>query len=332
MKALVTGATGFVGSHLVERLVREGLEVVCLVRPTSSLAWLAGLPVQTRVAPLDQAQALAQAVGEPDVVFHVAGITRARSAADYLAVNAEGTGRLLDALARAGRRPRRVVYVSSLAAAGPTPGAEPLTEHDEPHPHDGYGASKLAAERIVQAQAARLPATIVRPPAVYGPRDRNFLPLFRTAQRFGLAPIIGGPAKEVSFVHAADLADGLWRAASCEAAAGQTYFVASGTHTFAEVLDALEAALGRRLRRLRVPKLVARLAGELGELAWSLTGKPQIISRRKVRDMLQERWTCSWAKAERELGYHPSVALRDGMRETAQWYASHGWLKPLPAG
>ena len=105
----------------------------------------------------------------------------------------------------------------------------------------------------------------------------------------------------------------------------------SGTHTFTEVLDALEAAVRVRLRRLRVPAFVARLAGELGELKWTLTGKPQIISRRKVRDMLQERWTCCWDKAERELGYQPRVALADGMRQTAEWYAAEGWLKPLPA-
>ncbi len=329
-KALVTGATGFVGSHLVERLLREGLEVACLVRRTSSLTWLEGLPVETRVAALEDPDALADAVGGADYVFHVAGLTRARTVAGYLAVNAEGTRRLLDAIERAGLRPRRFVYVSSLAAVGPNPGPEPLDETAEPHPIGGYGSSKLAAERIVLQAAQRLPVTIVRPPAVYGPRDKNFLPLFRTAQRLRLAPMIGGPAKELSFVHARDPATGMWLAARAEAAEGRTYFVASGTHTFREVIDALEAAVGRRLRRVRVPAVLARLLGELGELKWTLTGKPQIICRRKVRDMLQERWTCSCAKAERELGYRPSVGLVEGMRETAVWYARQGWLKPLP--
>jgi nucleoside-diphosphate-sugar epimerase len=330
VKALVTGATGFVGSHLVERLVGEGLDVICLVRRTSSLAWLDGLSVERRVAALEEPDALADAVRDADYVFHVAGLTRARSAEAYLAVNAEGTRRLLEAIARSGGRPRRFVYVSSLAAAGPCASPTPLDETAEPRPLDGYGASKLAAERIVLAEAERLPVTIVRPPAVYGPRDKNFLPLFRTAQRFRVAPVIGSAAKQVSLVHAADLAACIWLAASAEVAEGQTYFVGSGTHTFGEVIDSLAAALGLRVRRLPVPAFLARLAGELGELKWTLTGKPQIISRRKVRDMLQERWTCSWAKAERELGYRPRIELADGMRETARWYASQGWLKPLP--
>jgi nucleoside-diphosphate-sugar epimerase len=330
-QALVTGATGFIGSHLVARLVAEGLQVVCLVRRTSALHWLEGQPVEAHVAALEEPDALAEAVRGADYVFHVAGMTRARSPEAYLAVNAEGTRRLLDAVVRSAGGLRRFVYVSSLTAVGPNPGPEPVDETTEPRPREGYGASKLAAERLLLAAAGRVPITIVRPPAVYGPRDTNFLPLFRTAQRLRLAPIIGKPTKQISFVHVRDLVAGLWRAASAEAAEGQVYFIAGGSHTFVEVIDALEAAVGRRLLRVRVPNLVARLVGELGELRWTLTGKPQILSRRKIADLLQERWTCSWAKAERELGYRPSVSLKDGMRETAEWYARQGWLKPLPA-
>jgi len=214
---------------------------------------------------------------------------------------------------------------------GPCPSPEPLDETAAPYPLESYGASKLAGEHAVREAGQRLPVCIVRPPAVYGPRDANFLSLFRAARRFGLAPVIGGPAKQVSLVHVADLVDGLWLAATAEAAEGQTYFVGSGTHMWADVVAALEVAVGRRLRRLRVPALLARLAGELGELRWTLTGTPQILCRRKVRDMLQERWTCSWAKAERELGYRPRVGLAEGMRQTAEWYALQGWIKPLAA-
>ncbi|MFP4056139.1 MAG: NAD-dependent epimerase/dehydratase family protein [Candidatus Brocadiia bacterium] len=326
----MTGATGFVGSHLVERLCREGVEVACLVRPTSRLAWLEGLEVETRTAPLEEADALAEAVAGADVVFHAAGLTRARAAKDYMAVNAAGTRRLLAAVERSAPGLRRFVYVSSLAAAGPTPWAEPLDESAEPRPHDAYGASKLAAEQAVLG--AGLPGCVVRPPAVYGPRDRNLLPLFRMAQRLGLAPVIGSRAKEVSLVHAADLASCLWLAATSEAAAGETYFVGSGTHRWTDVIAALAAALGRRVRGLRVPAFAARLAGELGELRWTLTGTPQILCRRKVRDLLQPRWTCSWAKAERELGYRAAVPLAEGMAHTAAWYAEQGWLRPLGRG
>ena len=326
-KAFVTGATGFVGSHLVARLCREGVRVACLVRRTSRLEWLEGLPVETRVGALEEPDSVAEAVADADYVFHVAGTTRARSEAAYMAANAANTRRLVEAVERSGARLRRLVYVGSLAAAGPTPTAEPLDESAEPRPLAGYGASKLAGERAVLEAAGRLPVCVVRPPAVYGPRDANFLPLFRTAQRFHLAPAIGSRRKEVSLVHVADLAECLWLAATAEAAVGQTYFVGSGTYFWPEIVAALGRALGVRVRSLRVPALLARLIGELGELKWTLTGKPQIICRRKVRDLLEPHWTCSWAKAERELGYRAGVSLEEGMRQTAEWYVRQGWLK-----
>ena len=329
MKALVTGASGFVGSHLVDRLLREGIEPVCLVRATSRLRWLEPLGVERRVADLESPDGLVRAMDGVDYVFHAAGLLRARTAEAYDAVNVEGTRRLLDAVERADVGLRRFVYVSSLAAVGPCPSAEPLDESAEPRPINHYGASKLAAEQMVLGARERLPVTVVRPPAVYGSRDETLLSLFVIAQRYGLAPIIGSPGKELTMVHVADLADCLWRAATTDAAEGEVYFVGSGDHTWAEVVDALESAIGRRLRRWRIPRWLAILVGEVGELRWTLTGRPQVISRRKVRDLLQTRWTCSWATAGRDLGYRPRVALADGLRETAQWYADHGWLKPL---
>lgn len=329
MRALVTGATGFVGSHLAERLCADGVETLCTVRPTSSTAWLDGLPVRKVVASLDEPEALP--LGEVDCVFHVAGLTRARTAAAYLAANGEATRRLVEAAARLNPNLTRFVYVSSLAAAGPTPGDAPLDESAEPHPLPGYGASKLAGERAVLAAGQRIPVTIVRPPAVYGPRDRNFVALFRTAQRWGLVPVVGSAANQLTLVHVADLVEGLWLAARAEAAVGQTYHIGSGTHSWAEIAAALAQALARPLRIIRLPPLVARIIGELGELKWTLIRKPQIVCRRKMRDALQPRWTLTWAKAERELGYTPKKGLAEGLRETAQWLAAQGLLRPLPA-
>jgi nucleoside-diphosphate-sugar epimerase len=327
MKALVTGATGFVGSHLVERLLAEGVEVACLVRPTSNLAHLRKLPVETRVGSLADADSLAAAVEAADYVFHAAALTRGRTRGEYFAANVEGTRRLLEAAVRRGVAARRFVYVGSLAAVGPNRGAAPLDETAPPRPIDDYGASKLAAERLVMEQARRLPVTIVRPPSVYGPRDRNFLSVFRLARRLGRVPMLAGPRSELTVVEASDLARGLWLAGSSPAAAGRTYFLGSGTHTMPQLVGAVSAALGRPLRAIRVPPPVAVLAGEIGELWWSLTGRPQIISRRKVRDALQERWTCSWARAREELGYRPAVGLEEGFRRTAAWYVRAGWLK-----
>jgi dihydroflavonol-4-reductase len=321
MKAIVTGASGFVGSHLVERLLREGLDVACLVRPSSDRRWVAGLAVEFRS--IDAADALAGA----DYVFHVAGLTRGRSEAEYMAANAEPTRRIVEAALRVGSGLRRFVYVSSLAAAGSSPTERPLDETDEPHPQDSYGRSKRAGEEIVLAAAGRMPVSIVRPPGVYGPRDTNFLPLFRVARRWGLVPVIGGGAKTFTVVHVQDLAEGAWLAASTPAAVGRTYFLGSGTYTMTEWVAAMAPALGRRLRLLGVPRPLALLAGELGQLKWAVTGKPQIVSRRKVRDLLQPRWTCSWDRAAKELGYAPAFDLDRGLRQTVEWYVNEGWLR-----
>jgi len=326
VKALVTGATGFVGSHLVERLIGEDWQVVCLARATSDPVWLEGLSVERRIAGLDDGDALRRAVRGVDYVFHAAGMTRARSDAEYLAVNAEGTRRLVEAVLAEGLALRRFVYVSSLAAVGPAPSSEPPDEAAEPHPIDGYGASKLAGERAVMACADRLPVTIVRPPAVYGPRDRNFLPLFRSAVRLKRVPIIGKGSKQAAFVYVTDLAEGIRLAAEAPAGVGRTYFIAGGNHTMGQVVAAVCSALGMPPRRLAIPPLLARLAGEIGQLQWAITGRPRIVSRRKVRDMLQPRWTCSWARARRELGYREAVGLEEGMRRTVEWYVRQGWL------
>ena len=342
MKAIVTGATGFVGSHLVERLLREGLEVACLVRPTSDRPsravagpasagegrrWIGGLAVEFRTADPADATALADAVAGADYIFHVAGLTRGLTEEEYMAANAEGTRRVVEAAMRVGPALRRFIYVSSQAAAGPSPPARPLDETDEMRPQDAYGRSKLAGERIVLEAAGRMPVTIVRPPAVYGPRDSNFLPLFRMARRWGIVPVVGGGAKVFSAVHAEDLAEGLWRAASNPAGAGRTYFISGGTYTMTEWVQAMSSALGRRVRLVNVPRPLALLAGELGQLKWALTKKPQIVSRRKVRDLLLPRWACSSDLAARELGYAPRFDLVSGMRQTVEWYVAQGWLR-----
>lgn len=326
MKALVTGATGFVGSHLVERLLSEGLEVICMTRATSNSEWIDSLPVEVRQATLDDSNALTAAVKNVDFVFHVAGLTKGRSHDDYHAVNVEGTRRLLDAAIRVGHVDQRFLYVSSLTAVGPNRGVGPSDETTEPHPVDSYGETKLAAEQCVLGEASRMPVTIVRPPAVYGPRDRSFLTLFRAAKRFHMVPSIGPSTQELSFVHVSDLVDGIWRAAATPVAVGRTYFISGGIHRRKEVMDALAEALDMRLLRIRIPSIAAKAVGELGELVWTLTGKSQIVSRRKIRDMLRPRWTCSWERARAELGLEPNIDLQSGMKDTARWYRENGWL------
>lgn len=325
MNAIVTGASGFVGGHLVDRLVAEGAQTACLVRAGSDLAWLGEAGVELRRPDWEDPVSLAQALAGADVVFHAAGLTRGRSAREYMAANAGMTARVVEAAVRVGVG--RFVYISSLAAVGPNLTSMPLDENYLARPVDDYGRSKLAGEAIVLAARGRVGVTIVRPPAVYGPRDRNFLPLFRSARRWGFVPAIGGREKLVSFVHAADLAEGIRLAGLTPAAEGQTYFLGSGTHSMGEVVEAMASALGRAVRLVGVPRPLAILAGECGQLAWALTGRSQILSRRKIRDLLQPRWTCTWEKARRELNYQPAFDLPAGMKQTVEWYAREGWIE-----
>ena len=185
MKALVTGATGFVGSHLAEALRRRGDEVTALVRSPAKAAALGPLGVRVLPGGLDDPDSLARAAEGQDVVFHVAGLVAARDEAEFLRVNRDGTAGLVAAAARA--RVGRFVYVSSMAAGGPADRGRPLTGTEPPNPVTAYGRSKLAGETAVKAGS--LPWVIMRPPTVYGPRDREVLKVFRMA-RWGVAPVL----------------------------------------------------------------------------------------------------------------------------------------------
>ena len=227
MRALVTGASGFIGSNLVDRLLAEGVQVKCLVRHTPTLP---GSAKSLTLVPGDfqDPASLATAVEDADVVFHVAGVTRAARRADYFRGNLETTCNLLQACQEYGPEDQKFLFISSLAAAGPSPG-NPLTEDEEPRPVSAYGESKLAAERAVLQFGRTRPVIIIRPPAVYGPRDRDTLLLFKSVQK-RLHVIPGRGSQKVSLVHVHDLVTGIWQAMLSEqAGAGCTISAARGT-------------------------------------------------------------------------------------------------------
>jgi len=326
MKAVITGATGFVGGHLTERLLDEGFEVRCLVREGSRTEDLKSAGAEICIASLFDTELLSELVSGADLLFHVAGLTRSRTIPPYMRINGEGTGNLVDAAINAPERPGRFIYISSLAAVGPNPACYPVDEGYSPKPLKGYGESKLAGEIAVRGAADKLPVTVIRPPAVYGPRDMNFLPMFKAAGKYGFVPVIGDPDKEVSMVYITDLIDGIMVASTCDQAEGETYFITSSDNTFSEIATAVGDATGSSARPLSIPPLIAKIAGEIGEMWWRLTNRSTIISRRKVKDMLQPRWTCSSDKAIVELGYSPQISLKEGMKLTARWYIENGML------
>jgi nucleoside-diphosphate-sugar epimerase len=319
---LVTGGTGFIGSHLVDRLAGEGRPVRCLVRRTSQVSKLPR-GVELAYADLASGQGLPEALRGVDTIIHLAGVTKARVPADYQAGNTTATLGLL----RAAGDIRRLVHVSSLAAAGPSMSGGQLDEDGPPHPISEYGRSKLAAEQAVRQSPLWPKTIIVRPPVVYGPRDTDVYQVIRAATR-GWIPRIGRAERRFSLIYVADLVAGLLAAAEPQHPAGRTYFIAHPEPVSWEQFGHTVARLaGRTARTITVPEGVAYAVGLWGELWTRLSGKPGVLSRDKVADACCPGWVCDPRRAQRELGIRAATSLEEGLRCTLQWYREAGWLK-----
>ncbi len=322
---LVTGATGFAGSHLVDFLLTAGRNVRVLVRETSDLRWVPRERVEMVTSDVRDGDSLHRLVAGVSEVYHFGGLTRARSADEFFRVNCEGTLRLARGWLEANPNAKRFVFISSLAASGPAPSPDkPRREDDPPRPVTPYGESKLAGEAALEKHlASRVQTLIIRPPAVYGQRDDATLTLFKWIRR-GLLPLPTPPESRVSLIHVEDLVRGSYELGQ-RGAQGVFHLSDGEFYSWADVGAVIAAHLGRRVRPVRVPRWIVRLAGEYGELAGRFGGRPPVINRDKVRDILQPSWTCSIEKA-RNLEYRPCVCLEDGMLRTARWYQDAGWL------
>jgi dihydroflavonol-4-reductase len=314
MRALVTGATGFIGSHVAEALVARGYEVTCLVRRTSDLRWLSNVAVRLVYGSVEDKESLLPAVEDQEYVFHCAGLTKAKRARDYFRVNTGGTENLLRACEERQIGLNRFVLVSSQAAVGPSGSRTPLVEDDPCRPITPYGRSKYEAEQLVRQAGERIGYCIVRPSAVYGPRDRDILFFFQMIQR-GVILAIGGREHYLNLVYVDDLVRGILAAAEAPGAAGEAYFV-----TYARPYQWEEAA-----------RIVARALGYavalLAEGAGLLKRKAALLNRDKMRDIMQSYWLCSPEKIETQLGFRATVGLEEGAPITAHWYREHGWLR-----
>ncbi len=322
MKALVTGATGFVGSHLVEALVRRGDTVTALVRSPAKATLLNALPVRQVAGDLTDVDALRAATADQDVIFHVAGLTAARDEAAFLRGNRDGTARLVDA-ALAAARPARMVLVSSMAAGGPAPRGRPLTGSEPPAPVTQYGRSKLAGEAIVRASA--LHWTIIRPPMVYGPRDHEVLKVFKLAGP--ITPVFGDGSQELSAVYGPDLADALIAAGTAAATIGGTYYACHPEVFLSrELVQRIGALKGRHVRVLPLPRWVALAALTLTATAARIARTTTILTPDKANEFFQDAWTGDPAPLIRDSGWQPAHDLNRGLAITAAWYRANGWM------
>jgi nucleoside-diphosphate-sugar epimerase len=269
----------------------------------------------------DEAAALVLAEGA-DVVFHVAGLVAARSEAEFLRVNRDGAVALARASARAGVS--RFVLVSSLSVTGPSPPGHPVDEGSGPGPVTAYGRSKKAGEEAVRA--AGVPFVVVRPPAAYGPRDRAFLALFRTASR-GVVPLLGDGGQELTLVHAADLARALVAVATSAATLGGTYHAGHPEPVTQRALaGAVGRAVGRRVRGVALSGAVVRAALGVAGAAARALGRAPLLDGDKANELLAPGWSCSSEALRRDAGWAAEIPLDQGLAETARAYREAGWL------
>lgn len=317
---LVTGGTGFIGTHLLERLTGAGERVRALVRRTRQPRTLPS-GVEVAYGDLATGEGLDMALEGAEAVIHLAGVTKALHTSDYYTGNVRATEHLARALAGRGVR---LVHVSSLAAIGPATTGTPVSEDAEPHPLTHYGKSKLEAERVVRDLAPD--AVIVRPPVVYGPRDTDVFQLLKSISK-GLVLEIAGGERWFQAIYVKDLAEGLVAALRAPDASGRSYFLAHATPvSWRQLSDTASAIMRKKPRVVTVPVGVANAVGACAE-AWArLTGKPGIISREKVAEARCMAWTCDTRRAARELNFIASTGLNPGLAETLTWYKEAGWL------
>jgi dihydroflavonol-4-reductase len=320
MRALITGASGFIGRRLARKLASDGHDVVCLVRRTSRTVGLESPSIGLAVGDVTDPASLETALRGRDHVFHLAAVVQAADETAYEKVNVAGTRNLIEAALRAAPALERFVLVSSIAAAGPSGPDRLGTEDDEPRPATAYGRSKLAAERAVLQAAARLPATIVRPPNVIGPGSPDLERAMDLLRR-RIVPAIGDKRPRTSLIDVDDLVDALILVAGDARAVGRTFYVTDGrAYAWPEVTEALAAELAVGRLRVGVPFGAQLLAAGVTEAAARLTGRSPALTRDIVRAGHDSFWLYDSSRIREELGFRPATSMRESIRRAVEAY------------
>jgi len=326
LKALVTGGTGFIGSHLVEALLQRGIQVRCLLRKASDWKWLKGLPIEMTFGDCRDQASLSEAVKGIDQVFHLAGITKAVEERTYFEINAFGTENLVRACLENNPDLEKFIYLSSQAAAGPCWDGGKKKESDLCEPVSPYGRSKRKGEEFALERAHELPLLILRPCAVYGPRDRDVYPFFKILSN-RINPIFSSPEQHISLCYVEDIIQAILLASNSKKSNGEIFFLSDGQdYRMDEIGDIFARAMEIHPFRVRVPGWFIFGVASFSELFSKLSGKPSLMNRGKVEEMVQKNWLCDITQAKNLLGFEPRVPLLEGIKLTYEWYRKENWL------
>ncbi|MBN2227197.1 MAG: NAD-dependent epimerase/dehydratase family protein [candidate division Zixibacteria bacterium] len=321
---LITGANGFVGSRLCRRLMADGFRVIAGVREGCNTDRLRGIEPEYRYGDITRPETLAGLIAGVDYIVHNAGVVKVNRPETFFTVNRDGTENLLKAASTCTTL-KKLVYISSLAAAGPSENGRPLTEDDEPHPITAYGRSKLAGEEVVQKYKDAVNSVIVRPPGIYGPGDKEMYAFFQIVNN-RIAPYLGRLSRKLQLVYVDDLADGVSKALGANTQSGRVYFIAEDKgYSFRELVGHLRGAVDRFCLPLYVPGFILKIIAWLSEHIMSIFGKTPMFTVEKANEILAD-WEVDVSRAREELGFESQIPFPEGARETVYWYREEAWL------
>ncbi|MCH8312606.1 MAG: NAD-dependent epimerase/dehydratase family protein [Nitrospinae bacterium] len=317
---LVTGASGFIGSHVVDALLQGHCKVHCLVRRTSDLRWLDRTKVQLHYGNLEKPFSLKECLGKTDYVFHCAGLTRAKTRQEFFQANATACKTLYEECAEHGKHLKRIIHISSLASVGPALPDQPVDENTPCKPLTYYGKSKLAGEEIARQFSSSLPLVILRPPIVYGPREVNFFAFIDGIAR-GWNLQIGHKNRVLSLIYITDLVQAMLRAAVCPSSENDVYFITDGHfYHWDNVVETVSKILNVRPRSIRIPDRLLAFIGLLLEFISIYQKKPPLLDRQRIIDIRQSTWTASSEKFFGQFEFQPQYDLQKGLKETVDWH------------
>jgi nucleoside-diphosphate-sugar epimerase len=324
--AVVTGANGFVGSHLVDLLLESNYKVRCITRKTSDLKWLKGKNIEIFDCGLTNRDGLRKAFQGADYIYHVAGVIKSKKPEGYFLGNVENTRVILETAVEFKDTLKKILIVSSQTAAGPSLKGNAINENDPCNPITTYGRSKLAEEELARSFMDKLPITICRAPAVFGERDTEIFIFFQTFNK-GLFTTIGFDEKKISLIHVKDLVRGFMLAAESEKSSGQTYFISSEKYyTWEEIGEITSKLLAKKPFKVKVPHSVVFFISGIAQFAAMFSSKPATLNIEKAKDLTQHAWICDTSKAVTELGYHQNFPVEEGIKRTLDWYKEMKWL------